>query len=237
MTLPLNMPVNANDPYQAARFNMVEQQVRPWDVSDAQVLDLIGTLRREEFVPAGLQDMAFMDIQLPLLGDDGEAAIAQGHCMMQPRVEARILQDLELKSGDTVLEIGTGSGYMAALMASLAKQVTTLEIEPALVELARANLHRAGIRNVDVKLEDGSNIAAIGGSFDVIVLSGSVYEVPQALLNKLNDGGRLVAFAGSAPVMRTTIFTRHSNQFDKKTPWDTLVARLKGFPEASRFKF
>lgn len=237
MTLPLNMPVNAKDPYQTARFNMVEQQVRPWDVSDDQVLQLIGTLRREDFVPEGLQDMAFMDVQLPLLGDDGEAAIAQGHCMMQPRVEARILQDLALKSGDTVLEIGTGSGYMAALMASLAKQVTTLEIEPALVELARANLRRANIRNVDVKLEDGSNIAAIGGSFDVIVLSGSVYEVPQALLNKLNDGGRLVAFVGLDPVMRTTFFTRHSNQFEKKTPWDTLVARLQGFPEASRFKF
>lgn len=237
MNLPLNLAKNANDPHQLARFNMVEQQVRPWDVSRASVLDLIGTLRREEFVPEGLQDLAFMDIQLPLLGDDGEAAVANGYCMMQPRVEARILQDLDLKLTDNVLEIGTGSGYMAALMSRLAKQVTTIEIEPALVELARANLHRAAIRNVDVVLDDASQVKAIGGTFDAIVLSGSVYEVPPALLDKLNEGGRLIAFVGSAPVMRTTLYTRTNGKLEVRQVWDTLVARLKGFAEAPRFKF
>lgn len=237
MSLPLNMSTDASDKYQAARYNMVEQQVRPWNLGNEQVLELIGTMRREEFVPDGLQEMAFMDIELPLLGEDGEVAVANGHCMLPPRVEARILQDLELKPSDNVLEIGTGSGYMAALMSRLAKQVTTIEIEPALVELARANLHRANIKNVDVVLDDGSNVKAIGGSYDVIVLSGSVYEVPQALLDKLNDGGRLIAFTGDLPMMRTTLYTRHGNKFEASRPWDIVVARLKGFPEAERFKF
>lgn len=237
MNLPLNMPKNSNDPHQLARYNLVEQQVRPWDVHDARVLELIGTLRREEFVPEGLQDLAFMDIQLPLLGDDGEAAVANGYCMMQPRVEARVLQDMALQPTDNVLEIGTGSGYMAALIGSMAKQVTTIEIEPALVELARANLHRAGFRNVDVTLDDGSKISSIGGTFDAIVLSGSVHEVPAALLEKLNEGGRLVAFVGDAPIMRTTVFTRTNGKIESRQVWDTVVARLKGFPEAPRFKF
>ena len=237
MSLPLNMSTNGSDKYLAARYNMVEQQVRPWSLGDEQVLELIGTLRREEFVPQGLQDMAFMDIQLPLLGDDGEVAVANGHCMLPPRVEARILQDLKLKPHENVLEIGTGSGYMAALMSRMAKQVTTMEIEPALVELARANLHRAQIKNVDVVLDDGSNVKAIGGSYDAIVLSGSVYEVPAALLDKLNEGGRLVAFVGTEPVMRTTVYTRSNGKLDVNQPWDTVVARLKGFAEAPKFKF
>ena len=237
MSLPLNMSTNGSDKYQAARYNMVEQQVRPWSLGDAQVLELIGTMRREDFVPQGLQDMAFMDIELPLLGDDGEVAVANGHCMLPPRVEARVLQDIKLKLTDNVLEIGAGSGYMAALMSRLAKQVTTIEIEPALVELARANLHRANIKNVDVVLDDGSNIKSIGGTYDVIVLSGSVHEVPPALLEKLNDGGRLIAFTGNLPMMRTTLFTRNGNSMVMTQPWDIVVARLKGFAEASRFKF
>ena len=237
MSLPLNMSTNASDKYQAARYNMVEQQVRPWSLGDEQVLELIVTMRREDFVPQGLQDMAFMDIELPLLGDDGEVAVANGHCMLPPRVEARVLQDIKLKLTDNVLEIGAGSGYMAALMSRLAKQVTTIEIEPALVELARANLHRANIKNVDVVLDDGSNVKAIGGTYDVIVLSGSVHEVPPALLEKLNDGGRLIAFTGNLPMMRTTLFTRQGNRMVMTQPWDIVVARLKGFPEATRFKF
>ncbi len=237
MSLPLNMSTNGSDKYLAARYNMVEQQVRPWSLGDEQVLELIGTMRREEFVPEGLQEMAFMDIELPLLGDDGEVAVANGHCMLPPRVEARVLQDLKLKLTDNVLEIGAGSGYMAALMSRLAKQVTTIEIEPALVELARANLHRAHIKNVDVVLDDGSNVKAIGGTYDVIVLSGSVHEVPPALLEKLNDGGRLIAFTGNLPMMRTTLYTRNGNRMEMTQPWDIVVARLKGFPEAPRFKF
>lgn len=237
MSLPLNMSTNGSDKYLAARYNMVEQQVRPWSLGDEQVLELIGTMRREEFVPEGLQEMAFMDIELPLLGDDGEVAVANGHCMLPPRVEARVLQDLKLKLTDNVLEIGAGSGYMAALMSRLAKQVTTIEIEPVLVELARANLHRAHIKNVDVVLDDGSNVKAIGGTYDVIVLSGSVHEVPAALLEKLNDGGRLIAFTGNLPMMLTTLYTRNGNRMEMTQPWDIVVARLKGFPEAPRFKF
>ena len=237
MSLPLNMPSSSNDKYQVARYNMVEQQVRPWSLGDEQVLELIGTLRREEFVPNGLQDMAFMDIQLPLLGDDGEEAVANGHCMMPPRVEARVLQDLKLQTHENVLEIGTGSGYMAALMSRLAKQVTTLEIEPALVELARANLHRAQIKNVDVVLEDGSSMKAIGGTYDVIVLSGSVAEVPTALLSQLRDGGRLGAIVGSDPVMRFTLTRRTGDRFETTSPWDIIAPRLVNFPEPSGFTF
>lgn len=110
MSLPLNMSPSTDDKYRAARYNMVEQQVRPWSLGDQQVLALIGTLRREEFVPDGLQDMAFMDIQLPLLGDDGEEAVVNGHCMLPPRVEARVLQDLKLQPHENVLEIGCRLG-------------------------------------------------------------------------------------------------------------------------------
>ena len=174
MSLPLNTTAaHPEDPTTVARYHMIEQQIRPWDVSDSEVLDLLARLPREEFVPAAYRGMAFMDMEIPLLGQADEA-LRQGHCMLAPRIEARLLQDLQVQPTDRVLEIGTGSGYMAALLASRAERVVSLEILPVLAQTARDNLRRAGIQNADVRQADGARDHIPDGPFDVIVLSGSV---------------------------------------------------------------
>jgi protein-L-isoaspartate(D-aspartate) O-methyltransferase len=220
-----------------ARFNMIEQQIRPWNVLDASVLELLSLVKREDFVPKAHKGLAFADLEIPLMGS-GEEAIAKGQCMLEPRLEARLLQDLEVKPTETVLEIGAGSGYMAALLAKKALRVMTLEIVPELVSMARDNLRNAGIQNVEVRQQDGAKTTAADGRFDVIVLSGSVAEVPHSLLSLLNVGGRLGAIVGDDPVMRATIVTRTSDT-DYRTvqSWDTLAPRLQNFPEPSRFTF
>ncbi len=235
MNLPLNTLANTSDPVAQARYNMIEQQIRPWNVLDADVLDLLAVARREEFVPPAYSSMAFMDIEVPLLGN-AEEAVQAGHSMLQPRVEARVLQDLAIKPTDRVLEIGAGSGYMAALLAARAQSVVSLEIVPELAEMARENLLSAGVQNAEVRLADGSQ-GASDGPFDVIVLSGSVAEVPTALLSQLRDGGRLGAIVGSEPVMRFTLTRRSGDRFETTSPWDTTAPRLVNFPEPSSFTF
>jgi protein-L-isoaspartate(D-aspartate) O-methyltransferase len=220
-----------------ARFNMIEQQIRPWEVLDASVLALLARVHREAFVPAPHQTLAFADMELPLT----QPAV-EGQCLLAPKVEARLLQDLQLKPTDKVLEIGTGSGYMAALLASLAQRVVTVEIDPHLAQRARDNLKQAGIGNADVRTADASanQFAACTaeGPFDAIVLSGSVAEIPPALLALLAPGGRLVAIVGHEPVMRATIVTRVADaSFQTAQPWDTMAPRLLNFPEPSRFQF
>ena len=237
MTMPLNTSADASDPIVVARYNMIEQQIRPWNVLDLDVLELLATVHRENFVPPAYRSLAFMDIEVPLLGDDAEEAVRLGHSMLQPRVEARILQDLQIKSTDRVLEIGAGSGFMAALLAYRAKRVVSLEINPELAEMARENLRDAGVQNADVRLGDGACDAIPDGPFDVIVLSGSVAEVPSSLLSLLRDGGRLGAIVGNDPVMRFTLTRRTGDRFEITSPWDTIAPRLAGFPEPSGFTF
>ncbi|MDZ7863842.1 protein-L-isoaspartate O-methyltransferase [Acidovorax sp.] len=236
MNMPLNTSANTSDPVAQARYNMIEQQIRPWNVLDADVLDLLAVARREEFVPPAYRSLAFMDIEVPLLGSDAEDAVRLGHSMLQPRVEARILQDLAIKPTDRVLEIGSGSGYMTALLAARAQQVVSIEIVPELAEMARENLLSAGVQNAEVRLADGAN-GTTDGPFDVIVLSGSVAEVPAALFAQLRDGGRLGAIVGSEPVMRFTLTRRTGERFETTSPWDTIAPRLVGFPEPSGFTF
>ncbi|MFD2298771.1 protein-L-isoaspartate O-methyltransferase [Paracidovorax citrulli] len=236
MTLPLNTTADANDPVTLARYNMIEQQIRPWNVLDADVLDLLGTVRREDFVPPAYRGMAFMDMEIPL-NPSAEEAQRLGQCMLAPRVEARLLQDLQVKPTDRVLEIGAGSGYMAALLAHRAEHVVTLEIVPDLVEFARENLLSAGIDNVAVRQGDGARDAIPDGPFDVIVLSGSVHEVPQHLLALLREGGRLAAITGDEPVMRATFVRRTGDRFATTHPWDTNAPRLQHFAERPRFTF
>jgi len=214
-----------------ARFNMIEQQVRPWEVLDPQVLELLAVVRREDFVPLAHKALAFVDMEIPL-GD------APGQVMLAPRVQARLLQDLAVKKTDKVLEIGTGSGFMAALLGHQAAQVISYEIDPKLAAQARANLQAAGMGNVTVRQADGSQGAPADGPFDVILLSGSVAEVPQQLLNQLKPGGRLAAIVGDEPMMRTTLVTRTGdNSWTTAEPWDCNTARLSGFAEPSRFHF
>jgi protein-L-isoaspartate(D-aspartate) O-methyltransferase len=229
--------MNAQIDLERARFNMIEQQIRPWDVLDLDILELLNQVRREEFVPAAHRSLAFVDMHIPLLGGFEESA-RTGQCMLEPKFEARMLQDLEVQPTDKVLEVGAGSGYMAALLAARAQRVVTLEIVPELVKMARDNLQRAGIRNAEVREADGAKGLAAEGPFDVIVLSGSVPEVPQALLAQLKIGGRLGAVVGGEPMMRAT-FIRRTGEAAWKTeqPWDTVAPRLAHFPEPSRFHF
>lgn len=220
-----------------ARFNMIEQQIRPWEVLDANVLNLLSRVHREAFVPVAHQALAFADMELPLTHP-----AVEGQCLLAPKVEARMLQDLQLNPTDKVLEVGTGSGYMAALLASLAQRVVSIEIDPHLASRARDNLQQAGISNVDVRTADATAnqfaACATEGPFDAIVLSGSVAEVPSALLNLLSPGGRLVAIVGQEPMMRATVVTRVGDaSFQTAQPWDTLAPRLLNFPEPSRFQF
>ena len=219
--------------FEQARFNMIEQQIRPWNVLDAEVLDLLSVARREAFVPVAHQSLAFADLELPLRAN-GE----NGQSMLAPRVEARMLQDLAVRKHEKVLEIGTGSGYMASLLAQRAQRVISLEIVPELATLARSNLSKAGITNVDVRQADGAKGVPAEGPFDVIVLSGSVAEVPHLLLEQLKTGGRLMAIVGDAPVMRATLITRSSAvEYLTSQGWDTLAPRLLNFPEHARFNF
>lgn len=212
-----------------ARFNMIEQQIRPWDVLDAHVLHLLSVVKREDFVPAAHKALAFVDMEVPLPG---------GQCMLAPRVEARMLQDLAVQKHEKVLEIGAGSGYMAALLAHRAQRVITLEIDAELARLARANLQMAGVRNAEVRHQDGAGSVPVEGPFDVIVLSGSTAELPQHLLGHLKLGGRMGAIVGDEPMMRATFVTRlGETQFRTVQPWDTVAPRLRNFPEPSRFRF
>jgi protein-L-isoaspartate(D-aspartate) O-methyltransferase len=211
-----------------ARFNMIEQQIRPWDVLDPDVLELLALVRREDFVPAQHRALAFVDTEVPLPG---------GQSMLAPKVEARLLQELALQRHERALEIGAGSGYMAALLAHRAQHVTTLEIDGSLARLAADNLKKAWITNVSVLHADASRVVAEGGPFDAIVLSGSVAELPRMILAQLKDGGRLVAVVGQRPIMRAMLVTRSGDGFSSVQLFDTVAPRLQGFGEPSRFVF
>jgi len=216
-----------------ARFNMIEQQIRPWEVLDQGVLSLLAVVKREDFVPAAYRALAFVDTEVPL---------PEGQSMLAPKVEARLLQELAVARHEQVLEIGAGSGYMAALLAHKAQQVTTLEVVPELARMAEANLRRAAVMNARVLQADGSRGLADQGPFDVIVLSGSVASIPTVLLEQLKVGGRLAAIVGFEPVMRATMVTRVGSsakevEYRSVELFDTVAPRLANFEEPTRFSF
>ena len=212
-----------------ARFNMIEQQIRPWQVLDQAVLSLLAIVKREDFVPAAHRALAFMDLEVPLPG---------GQCMLAPKVEARLLQELAPQRHERVLEVGTGSGYMSALLAHKAQQVLSFEIRPELAALARDNLRHAGVLNVEVRSADGARGDAARAPWDAILLSGSVAQVPQALLDQLKVGGRLAAIVGNEPVMRALLITRTGERDCRRVElFDTVAQRLDGFAEPSPFQF
>jgi protein-L-isoaspartate(D-aspartate) O-methyltransferase len=212
-----------------ARFNMIEQQIRPWDVADADVLHLLSVIRREDFVPLAHRSLAFVDMEIPL---------GWGQCMLAPRVEARMLQDAAVQKHHKVLEIGSGSGFMAALLAHRAHSLLSLEVVPELAQLATAQLRRAGIHNVEVRLANGAGGAPEDGPFDLIMVSGSLAEVPPALLAQLKIRGRLIAIVGDEPMMRATLIERTSEaNYLTRQPWDTVAPRMAHFVEPSHFHF
>jgi len=212
-----------------ARFNMVEQQIRPWEVLDQQVLDLLYVVRREEFVPQAYQALAFSDLEIP---------IGEGETMMQPKVEARILQEAAPGGTDKVLEVGTGSGYMAALLAHRARHVHSVEISPALKRVGEANLRRAGIVNVTVEPGDAAGGWSKHAPYDVIVLTGSTPVLPDAFLAQLAPGGRLFAVVGEPPVMSARLVTAVAGgSFNTVDLFETQLAPLKNALERKKFVF
>lgn len=218
-----------------ARFNMIEQQIRPWDVLDTDVLDLLMVVKREAFVPAAYRSMAFVDTEIPLAG---------GETMLAPKLEARILQELAVKKHEHVLEIGAGSGYMAALLAYKARHVTTVEILPELVTMARNNLSSYGVDNVDVQQGDGARGWPEGAhsagepAYDVIVLSGSMPLMPQAFMQQLKIGGRLFVVTGEAPAMSAQLVTRTSDiGFTTVKLFETVIKPLRNAVTPSHFTF
>ena len=219
--------------FERARFNMVEQQIRPWNVLDQEVLDLLFVVKREDFVPPAYRAMAFTDMEIPL-ALDGKPT---GENMLAPRVEARLLQALKLRKHEHVFEIGTGSGYMAGLLAHRARHVVSCEIHTGLAGFAKANLERAGIRNVTVEARNGA-LPSGGSRFEAIVLSGSVPFVPQDMLQRLAVGGRMVAIVGEAPVMNAQLITRSTETgFAAENLFETSTKALVGFPSRDTFRF
>jgi len=217
-----------------ARRNMVEQQIRPWEVLDQSVLDLLLVVRRELFVPPALRLLAFCDMEIPLRID----GVDTGECMFAPKVEARLLQELGIRAHEHVLEVGTGSGYMAALAAYKAQHVLTVEINPLLAAFGAANLQRNGVLNVRVETGDGSRGWVARAPYDVIIVSGGLPVLPPELLAQLKIGGRLAAIVGQAPVMSAQIVTRVTDSaFDTLKLFETVAKPLVNAPRPSAFRF
>jgi len=212
-----------------ARSNMIEQQIRPWEVLDQDVLDLLYVVPREAFVPAAMRNLAFVDMELP---------IGEGERMWAPKIEARALQALALHKSDRVLEVGTGSGYLTALIAHRAAQVRSVEIKPALAAFGRANMERHGVQNVTLETGDAARGWAAGAPYEVIVLTGSVPVLPKALLGQLAPGGRLFAVVGEGPIMTAQLVTCLAPESYRSTGlFETVLEPLVNCEQPSRFRF
>ena len=215
--------------YEQARFNMIEQQIRTWEVLDPEVLDLLFRVKREDFVPPENRELAFADLEIP---------IGQGEAMMQPKVEARIVQELAIQPHENVYEVGTGSGYLTALMASRARHVTSAEIHPELHARAAENLRRASLANVTLIQGDSARAPLAESAFDVIVLTGSTPILPQALLDRLTPGGRLFAVMGDPPVMKAIIVRQPvAGAFQHVELFETMLKPLVNAAQPPRFRF
>jgi protein-L-isoaspartate(D-aspartate) O-methyltransferase len=209
------------------RFNMIEQQIRPWDVLDIHVLDLLKQVKREQFVPADKREMAFMDIEISL---------GSGAVMWAPKMEARVLQELQLKRTDEVLEVGSGTGYLTALLSRLSRHVTSVELVPELHAFAKSNLAAHHIENMT--LETGDAAQGWPGSYDVIVLTGSVPVLPASFQNSLKPGGRLFAIVGDAPAMQAKRITCVApGVFESVVLFETVTAPLQNALQPKRFVF
>ena len=212
-----------------ARFNMVEQQIRPWEVLDQRVLDLLFAMRREEFIPAQHRSLAFVDMEIPL---------GHGEMMLAPKMEARMLQELAIKPTDRILEVGTGSGYMTALLAKFGAHVTSIEVIPEFSTQAAAKLAAHGITNVTLETGDAARGWEKYAPYDVIVLTGSVPVLPDGIARSLNTGGRLLAVVGEAPVMEARLVTcAAGGACGTVGLFETCIPSLRNAPQAERFVF
>jgi protein-L-isoaspartate(D-aspartate) O-methyltransferase len=212
-----------------ARTNMVEQQIRTWAVLDQDVLDLLYVVPREEFVPEQHRALAFSDLQIPLL---------EGERMWEPKLEARVLQELDAHKTDRVLEVGTGSGYLTALLAHRAAHVHSVELKPALAAFGRANLERHGVDNVTLEVGDAARGWPRHAPYHVIVLTGSTPVLPRAFLEQLETGGRLFAVVGEAPAMSARLLVCTGPQAQRSVDlFETVIAPLANCEQLSRFRF
>ena len=213
-----------------ARFNMIEQQIRPWNVLDQDVLALLSIVKRENFVPAAYKNLAFVDTEIPL---------PHGENMLAPKIEARILQAVAVKKHEQVLEIGSGCGYMAALLAHRGRHVTTVEINPEIKAMAEKNLAAQGITNVSVAQGNGAQGWAKGMEpYDVIVVSGALPVVPDSILQQVKVGGRIAVIVGEAPVMTAQLITRTGNrEFQTENLFETNIRLLHEASTPSKFTF
>jgi protein-L-isoaspartate(D-aspartate) O-methyltransferase len=212
-----------------ARFNMVEQQIRTWEVLDPVILSLISTLKRENFVSDAHQALAFADLELPL---------PNGEKMWTPKMEARVVQDLQLTGMETVLEIGTGSGYLTALLAARSKQVLSLEIDPAMAAVATARLANAGIDNAEVSVGDGMKFAAAPNTYDVVVFGGALPVMLDAAIDWIKPEGRIFAVVGQAPAMQARVIRKQAEgSVSTRVLFETVIAPLKGAPQPKAFTF
>jgi protein-L-isoaspartate(D-aspartate) O-methyltransferase len=212
-----------------ARHNLIEQQIRPWDVLDDQVLDTIMRCPREDFVAESQRNLAFVDMELP---------IGHGEHMMCPKVEARMLQSLKVQPGDRVLEVGTGSGYVTMMLASLADQVYSVEINEELAQKAARRLAEHGVDNADVKVGDAAQGWSDRQPYDVIAITGSMPALPESYKEDLQIGGRLFVVLGEGPVMEATLITRiNANEWKEEVQFETYLAPLSNVSSGKKFSF
>ena len=222
-------PMTPQIDFERARFNMIEQQIRTWEVLDQRVLDLLARVRREDYVPEAYRALAFVDMEIP---------IGHGEKMLQPKIEARMLQELALTPGDRVLEVGTGSGYMTALLASVAAHVVSVDIQPDFTRDAGLKLARHGITNVTLETGDAARGWEKHAPYDAIVLTGSVPLLTQSFRMTLKPGGRLIAVVGEPPVMAAELITRVGDDaYNSITLFETCIAPLRNAPQPERFVF
>lgn len=214
------------------RFNMVEQQIRTWNVLDTEILDLLYRVKRERFVPPAQQALAFVDMDTPL------APVSATERMWSPKLEARVVQDVQLRGHEQVLEVGTGSGYLTALLAARAARVVTVEIDPALAAFAAQNLKAAGVTNVTQVTGDGARGYASTAPYDVIVFTGSMEVLPEGIEKQLTSTGRVFAILGKPPVMTATLLTRRSDgSLAPRGLFETAVAPLVNAARTPAFVF
>ena len=215
--------------FERARFNMVEQQIRTWEVLDQRVLDLLFRVRREDYVPQQYRALAFADMEIP---------IGHGETMLAPRLEARMLQELALKPGDNILEVGTGSGYMTALLASLGGHIISVDIVPEFTQAAGGRLAAHAVANVTLESGDAARGWDRHAPYDAIVLTGSVPVLPDAFVKSLLPGGRMLAVVGEAPVMEAQLVTCVAAGACNTTAlFETCIAPLRNAPQPEKFVF